>query len=113
MLGRPKLNRCSLKLKQFDESVIKLLGKFESTIETANRINLAQVIVADCHKDHGLIGTDILKIDTESMIYHVMKETLGTLKGFKAQIVLNVSLKLLTVSTWHRLSSLTAIRIMA
>jgi len=36
----PILTKCLLKLKQFDGSSIKLLGKFKATIESSTKMNI-------------------------------------------------------------------------
>ena len=48
------------------------------------------IIVVDCFKNHGLIGTDILKIDTVKLINNVESEEqkVGVLKGYEATILL-------------------------
>jgi len=88
LLGKPRLKHCDLKLKQFDGSCIKLLGAFEATIESAKMISLANVIVADCQKQHGLIGMDVLNIDATAIVNSVSVGEVGRLKGYKANILL-------------------------
>jgi len=87
-MGQPRLKRCDLKLKQFDGSNIKLLGKFESTIESPKLISLTEIIVADCEKDHGLIGMDVLPVDATSIVNSIQAKEVGRLEGFKANILL-------------------------
>lgn len=38
-LNRPKLRKCDLKRKEFNESPIGILGKFHVLVEVVNRIN--------------------------------------------------------------------------
>jgi len=87
-LGKPPLRKCSVKLKQFDGSTIKLLGKFVAVIEAEKKIDVAEVIVADCIKEHGLLGMDVLKADATALINHVKVDEVGRLKDFQADIVL-------------------------
>jgi len=87
-LGRPVLKKCGLSLKQFDGSKIALLGKFEAVVESHKHFCLAEVIVADCNKSHGLLGMDVLQVDATSMVNTVRVEEVGRLKDFKADILL-------------------------
>jgi hypothetical protein len=90
-LNKPKLQRTYVKLTQFDGSVIEMLGKFTATIETESKFKTIEIIVTKCEKSHGLIGTDVLKIDSmELNIQEATKamstneeESIGCLKGFK------------------------------
>lgn len=92
-MGKPKLRKSLVKLKQFDGSTIKLLGKFEALLESENKVDIAEVIVADCIKGHGLIGMDVLKADATVMMNHVRKDEVGRLKDFKADIILKSDAK--------------------
>ena len=55
-MSKPKLQKCYLRLKQFDGTIIKVLGEFEATLKTKSKINIVRIIVAGCTKNHGLIG---------------------------------------------------------
>ena len=56
LMSKPKLQKYYLRLKQFDGTIIKVLGEFEATFKTKSKINIVPIIVADCTKNHGLIG---------------------------------------------------------
>ncbi|XP_047143683.1 uncharacterized protein LOC105843294 [Hydra vulgaris] len=50
LMSKPKLQKCYLRLKQFDGTVIKVLGEFEATLETESKMNIVRIIVVDCTK---------------------------------------------------------------
>ena len=54
-LGKPRLKKSSLQLKQFDSTIIKTLGTFECTFDTKNRFEIIPITVVACTKDHGLL----------------------------------------------------------
>ena len=87
-LGYPKLRKSCVKLRQFDGSCINALGQFEAVFEAEKRFELVSITVVDCFKDHGLIGTDIIKVDTINLINSVEsdKQKIGVLKNYKATL---------------------------
>ena len=87
-MADPDSKPCSQKLKQFNGSQIRILGKFETSVESESRIDVIDVIVADCIKSHDLIGMDIIQVNAAAMIHSVKTEEVGRLKGYKANILL-------------------------
>ena len=87
-LGKPRLKKSTLKPKQFDGIVIKTLGIFKSTFETKDRFEIISITVVACTKDHGLLGIDVLKVDTSKLVNFMEAEEqeIGLLKGYKASI---------------------------
>ena len=62
-LGKPRLKKSALRLKQFDDTIIKT-NTFKDTFETKNRFEIIPITVVACTKGHGLLGIDVLKVDT-------------------------------------------------
>ena len=90
-LGEPKLRKCNRQLRQFDGTAIRTLGTFTAVIELDSKITCVDVTVAACSKNHGLLGTDSLQFDLDSvMLHHIEAPTssFGKLRGFKARILL-------------------------
>jgi len=87
-MGKPKLKRSYLKLRQFDGSYITALGQFNATFEANSKFEVVPITVVDCLKNHGLIGTDMIKIDTDNLIDSIesKKQKIGILRGYKATI---------------------------
>lgn len=67
-LGKKRLEIKEDQLKQFDASLIKTLGCFECLFKSKNRFRALRILVEDCIKDHGLLGFDILRIDTSKLV---------------------------------------------
>ena len=67
-MGKPKLRKCNLNLKQFDGSVIKTLGSFEVIFEIKTRYKIIPITVVQCTKNHGLLEIDVFKVDTAKLI---------------------------------------------
>ena len=89
-LGKPRLKKSALQLKQFNGTVIKTLGTFKGTFETKNRFEIIPITVVVCIKDHGLLAIDVLKVDTLKLVNSMEPEEqeIGLLKGYKASICL-------------------------
>ena len=89
-LGKPRLKKSPLQLKQFDGIIIKTLGTFEGTFETKNRFESIHITVIACTKDHGLLGIDVLKVNTSKLgdSMESDEQEIGLLKGYKASICL-------------------------
>ena len=87
-LGQPMLKKPALQLKQFDGTIIKTLGTFEGTFETKNHFEIIPITVVVCTKDHGLLGIDVLKVETSKLVSFMKSEEqeIGLLKGYKASI---------------------------
>jgi hypothetical protein len=71
------------------------MGQFRGVIELDNRFAIGNIVVAQCTKGRGLLGTDVLKVDYSQMsINHAtsqvrtMSKKLGCLAYFKAKILL-------------------------
>ena len=87
-LGKSKYKKSTLQPKQFDRTIIKILGTFEDTFETKNRFEILPITVMACTKDNGLLGADVLKVDTSKLVNSMKSEEqeIGLLKGYKASI---------------------------
>ena len=92
-LGKPRLKKSALQLKQLDGTIIKTLGTFKGMFETKNRFEIISIIVMACTKDYGLLGIDVLKVDTLKLVNSMESEELeiGLLKGYEASIHLKVN----------------------
>ena len=88
LMSKPKLQKCYLRLKQFDGTIIKVLGEFEATLETESKMNIVRIIVADCNKNHGLIGMDVLNINATKLINNIDPIVHGRLINYRANILL-------------------------
>ena len=88
LISKTKLQKCYLCLKQFDGTIIKVLGEFEATLETKSKINIVRIIVADCTKNHGLIGMDIIKVNATNLVNNVEPIVQGRLVNYKANILI-------------------------
>ena len=77
-----------MKLKQFDGAIIKTLGTFNGTFETKNPFEIIPITVVACTKDHGLLGIDVLKVDTSKLVNSMesKEQEIGLLKSCKASI---------------------------
>ena len=64
-LGKPRLKKSALQLKQFDGTIIKILCTFDSMFESKNHFEIIHITVMTYTKDHGLLGIDVLKVDIE------------------------------------------------
>ena len=74
-MGKPKLRKINLQMKQFDGTLINIMGTFEGTFETGKYFEITPVTVVACHKDLGLlIGIDELKLDTTKLIKSIKKK---------------------------------------
>nr|XP_047146105.1 uncharacterized protein K02A2.6-like [Hydra vulgaris] len=77
-----------LRLKQFDGTVIKVLGEFEATLETESKMNIVRIIVSDCTKNHGLISMDVLNINATKLVNNIEPLVRRRLINYKANILL-------------------------
>ena len=82
------ISKSALEQKQFDGTIIKTLGTFESTFETKNRFDILPITVVACSKDHELLGIDVSKVDTSKLVNSLESEEqeIGLLKSYKASI---------------------------
>ena len=87
-LGKPRLKKSALQLKQFDGTIVKTFGTFEGTFETKNRFDIIPITVMACTKDHELLGIDASKVDTLKLVNSMEseEEEIGLLKGYKTSI---------------------------
>ena len=88
VLRKPWLKKSALRLKQFDGTIIKILGIFGSTFGTKNRFEIIPITVGEYTKDDWLLGIDVLKVDTSKLVNSMESEEqeIGLLKGYKASI---------------------------
>ena len=61
-MGKPKLKKSYLNLRQLDGSFIKMLGCFEGTFETNNHFEIIPITVVKYRKSHALMGIDVFKL---------------------------------------------------
>ena len=87
-LGKPRLKKSTLQLKQMDGTIIKILGTFEGMFETKNCFEIIPITVMACTKDHGLQDIDLLKVDSVKLVnpMELGEQEIGLLKGYKASI---------------------------
>ena len=102
-LGKLSLKKSALQLKQFDDTIIKTLGILEGTFETKNRFEIMSITVVACTKDHGLLGIDVLKVDTSKLVNSIetKEQEIGLLKGYKASIRLKENYYLRYIQAWR------------
>ncbi len=88
-LGKPSLAKTVIRLKQFDGSTIETKGQYQALLEMDDRFAVTD---AECQKQHGLLGTDVLQLTPEALIIQVVQadntEELECLKDFEARILL-------------------------
>ena len=87
-LGKPRLKESALQLKQFDGTIIKTWGTFKGKLETKNHLEIILITVVACTKDHGLLGINLLKVDSLKLVNSMESEEqeIGLLKGYKTSI---------------------------
>ena len=54
--------------------MIKTQGTFEGTFEAKNRFEIVPITVVACTKDQGLLGMDVLRVDTSKLINSMQSE---------------------------------------
>ena len=66
---KPTMRKSNLQWKQFDRTVIKVMGTFEGTFETKkNNFEMISDTLVACNKDHGLLEIDVFRVDTTKLI---------------------------------------------
>ena len=92
-MGKPFLKKSNVQLRQFDDSIIAIMGYFEGSIELKEKYEIVPIIVTNCQKSHGLLGNDVLKINSTKLINEIEMEKTGKLKNYEASLKLkeNVS----------------------
>lgn len=73
-IGKPPLRKSSLQLCQFDGLVIKTLGYFEGSLELEDKFEVIPIIVTSCKKTHGLLGNNVLNINSTKLINDIKME---------------------------------------
>ena len=91
LMSKPNLQKFYLCVKQFDGTIIKVLGEFEAKLETKSKINIVRIIVADCTKNHGLIG--IIKINATNLVNNVEPIVQGQLVNYNANILIKCGIQ--------------------
>ena len=71
-LGKPRLQNSTL--QQFDGTIIKTLDTFKGMFETKNCFEIIPITVVACTKDDGLLGIDVLKVDTSKLANSIESE---------------------------------------
>ena len=87
-IGKPTLRKSSLQLRQFNGSVIKTLGYFEGSLVLEDKFEVIPIIVTTCKKNQGLLGNDVLNINSTKLINEIKMEKNGKLKNYKATLKL-------------------------
>jgi len=94
-MGKPRLSKTSVSLKQFDGTLLRTIGQYSAAIEMDKKFVMGTIVVTACTKSHGLLGTDVLKVNFHDMSVHVVDKTdehnypeFSFLKYFQANIVL-------------------------
>ena len=87
-IGKLTLQKSKLLLCLFDGSVIKTLGYFEGSLELEDKFEVIPMIVITCKKNHGLLGNDVLNINSTKLINEIKMEKTGKLKNYKASLKL-------------------------
>ena len=65
---------------------MRMLGHFTSTVETEHKYIVADIVVADCIKAHGLIGNDLLDINPcIREVNNITSSEIGRLKQLSSQ----------------------------
>ena len=87
-LGKLRLTMSPLQLKQFDGTIIQTLGTFKGMFETKNCFEMILIMIMACTKDHGLLGIDVLKVDTSKLVdsLELEEQKIKLLKSYKASI---------------------------
>ena len=78
-MDKLKLRKSNLRWKQFDGTVIKVMGNFKITFETKKHFEMTPITRVSSNKDHGLVGIDVLERDTTKPINSIKAE--GNNKG--------------------------------
>ena len=73
-IGKPTLRNYSLLLRRFDGSIIKTLWYFEGSLELEDEFEVIPIIVTTCKKNHGLLGNDVLNINSTKLINEIKME---------------------------------------
>ena len=91
--GKQKMRKSDHQLKQFDITVIKLMGTFEGTFETKKRFEMVPITVVACNKDHGLLRIDVLKVDATKLINSIKagENNIGLLRDYRLSVLLKES----------------------
>ena len=90
-MGKPRLKKSNVQLRQFDGSVIAIMGYFEGSIELKEKYEVVPIIVTNCRKTHDLLGNDVFKINSTKLINEIEMEKRGKLKNYEARLKLKVN----------------------
>ena len=82
-LGKPTLSTFSKILRNYDNSAMKALGSLTACVELDNKYSVINLIVVDVEKRFGLLGSDVIHIETLGL--HTINTT-GCLEGYEAKI---------------------------
>ena len=85
-IGKPTLRKSSLLIRQFDRSVIKILGYFGGSLELEDKFEEIPVFVTTCNNNLGLLENDVLNINFTKLINEIKMEKTGKLKNYKASL---------------------------
>ena len=85
-IGKQILRKSSLVICQFDGSVIKTLGYFEGSLELEGKFELIPIIVITCKKNHGLLGNNVLTMNSTILINEIKLEKTRKLANYKSSL---------------------------
>ncbi len=82
------MKKRNIQLKRFDGAVIKVMDTFKGNFRNKKRLEMIPITVFACNKDHGLLGIDVLKVDTTKLINSIKAEenNIGLLRSYRARI---------------------------
>ena len=73
-IGKPALRNSKLLPRQFNGSVIKTLGYFEGSLGLGDKFEVISINVTTCEKNHGLLGSNVLNINSTILINEMKME---------------------------------------
>ena len=71
---KAKFTKEQFTIRQFDWSVIKTLGYFEGSLEFEDKFEISSIIVINCKNNHGLLGNNVLNINSMKLINEIKME---------------------------------------
>ena len=91
-IGKATLRKSNLQLCQFHVSFIKTFGFFEGSLALEDKFDVILLTVTTCKKNQGLLGKDMLNINSTKLINEIKMEKKKKIESLKA-----IKVKLATV----------------